>query len=236
MDQRLQQAINAARVGNTREAQGLLTQLLKEDPEQVQAWFLLSHLVDSEEKQKAFLGRVLALDPTHTQARQRLAYLHSSDVPVVTEAKTVPTMVVADQMLDVETQSEGDTLPSWMSEDDATVVTVAAPASTPADITETAVSADEELPDWLTQPVGSEWGGEDPEPEASADSVEMGSAAADAAPTEDQPTMPVKAASATVTETSQKSQVTRWNLMLAILIIFAVIVFAFLVYLLFQAL
>jgi len=75
MNQKLQQAMVAAQSGNSREAQVLLTQLLSEDPEEVQAWFLLSQLVDSEQKQLAYLNKVLELDPSHEKAAELLSRL-----------------------------------------------------------------------------------------------------------------------------------------------------------------
>jgi len=75
MNPKLQQAMSAAREGRSKEAQVLLTQILSQDPEEAQAWFLLSHLVDSEQKQLAYLKKVLALDPHHEKAAQRLAHL-----------------------------------------------------------------------------------------------------------------------------------------------------------------
>lgn len=77
MRQKLQDAIVATRAGNTREAQLLLTDILKEDPNETQAWFLLSNLVESEDKKMAYLGKVLALDPSHNKAAQQLAYLQT---------------------------------------------------------------------------------------------------------------------------------------------------------------
>jgi hypothetical protein len=81
MNPKMQQAIVAARTGQNKEAQILLTQVLKEDPEEVQAWFLLSHLVESEQKQLTYLKRVLALDPHHEKAAQQLAQLESAEEP-----------------------------------------------------------------------------------------------------------------------------------------------------------
>jgi hypothetical protein len=75
MNEKLQQAINAARNGQENEAQLLLTQVLKENPQETQAWFLLSTLVDSEQKKRAYLGKVLALDPGHPMAQKMLARL-----------------------------------------------------------------------------------------------------------------------------------------------------------------
>ncbi|MEJ2751030.1 MAG: hypothetical protein P8183_24460 [Anaerolineae bacterium] len=85
MNEKLQQAITAVRNGQENEAQLLLTQVLKEDPQETQAWFLLSTLVDSEQKKKAYLGKVLALDPDHPMAKKMLARFQEESEPVAEE-------------------------------------------------------------------------------------------------------------------------------------------------------
>jgi cytochrome c-type biogenesis protein CcmH/NrfG len=96
MNLKLQQAINATREGQSKEAQVLLTQVLTEDPEEVQAWFLLSLLVDSEQKQIAYLRKVLELDPQHEKAAHRLAQLEAVAEPETgaePELQPLPTWV-----------------------------------------------------------------------------------------------------------------------------------------------
>lgn len=102
MDQRLQQAIASARSGKEKEAQFLLTQLLKDNPEEVHAWFLLSHLVDSEQKQLAYLKKAVAIDPNHEKAAARLAELEASQ-----------SMGLHESGLSLE---EDDLLPAWMKQ------------------------------------------------------------------------------------------------------------------------
>ena len=218
MDQRLQQAIDAARAGKNQEAQRLLTQLLKDDPEQVQAWFLLSHLVESQEKQKAYLGKVLALDPSHEQARQRLVYLHEAETAVIAKPAPQQVMAVAADSLDLLGQSEGTTLPSWMVEDggmEATTVSVAVPQMAAAPTP----TPDEEIPDWLKQPVSS----------AVTDTVEeieevepIGKAVAIEKPAISPKPLPQS-------QEKPASQTTRWKLILVILVIVALIVAYFLI-------
>jgi hypothetical protein len=106
MNQKLQQAIQAARVGDNKKAQYLLSQTLQEDPEEVQAWYLLSLLVDSEAKQTAYLQRTLALDPTHEKAQARLVELTAPAVAaeVVEEAAPMSAWVEEeDEEWEVET-------------------------------------------------------------------------------------------------------------------------------------
>lgn len=134
MTQKLQQAIQLARSGDKQKAQYLLAQTLQEEPENAQAWYLLSLLVYSESKQTAYLQRVLALDPTHEKAQARLAEL-------------TPAIVIAE--------------PDWFEEEepeeevDWFAATAVAEPSKPAE-----PAAD--LPDWLYEDEG-ENGDEEPD-------------------------------------------------------------------------
>lgn len=222
MDQRLQQAIDAARAGKNYEAQRLLTQLLKDDPEQVQAWFLLSHLVESREKQTAYLGKVLALDPNHQQAQQRLVYLREDAMGSITVANGSPpaTMPVVEDSFDLLRQAEGDTLPAWMAEDgsiDITAVSMSAAVETPEP---TSLTTDE-VPDWLKQPVSQEWIEEQP-PKLPAVEKAVSISEVDKAP-----------ALAAVTQSPEsrpetKLQAVHWNIILIVLVIMMVLVAYFL--------
>lgn len=102
MNEKLQQAITAVRNGQENEAQLLLAQVLKEDPQETQAWFLLSTLVDSEQKKKAYLGKVLALDPGHPMAKKMLARLQEKSEPVAESqiAETDPAAETLDAIPD----------------------------------------------------------------------------------------------------------------------------------------
>ena len=81
MKQKLQQAIIAARSGQTTEAQILLTQAIQDDPNDANSWFLLSTLVDSDQKKTAYLSKVLTLDANHVKAKEQLARLTDSEEP-----------------------------------------------------------------------------------------------------------------------------------------------------------
>ncbi len=141
MDNKLKEAIAAVRTGNKRAAQQQLTTLLDEDPTQVQGWYLLSLLVDSPQKQAAYLGKTLALNPNHEKAREQLAELEAS-------GQLAPTArYVSDQPLDVLEQSETDALPEWLASESGDF----AVAPTVHKVSETAVPNDS-LPDWLKEP------------------------------------------------------------------------------------
>ncbi len=218
MDSRLQEAIGAARAGETRTAQQLLTDVLKDDPAQVQAWFLLSHLVESPQKQQAYLGKVLALDPGHEQARQRFALLRSGQTGGAAQAAPIkPAARVADAELDVVVQAEGDTLPEWMAEDAELVQVDTAVPTLEAAAAQT--TAPEELPDWLQESVSDEFLGTPPPAE---DAGLRG---------QTQRTLPVQPAKPQKAQQQLDNQAAlrRWNLVLLTLGIFTIIVLILLI-------
>ncbi len=85
MELKLQQAIVATRAGRTDVAQHLLTQLLRENPEDANAWFLMGHIVDTPDRQALYLQKAVALDPDHAIAKQRLMQIEEPPVlaPVI---------------------------------------------------------------------------------------------------------------------------------------------------------
>lgn len=100
----------AAQSGNSREAQVLLTQVLNDDPEEAQAWFLLSHLVDSEQKQIAYLNKVVELDPGHEKAVEILSQLEvreelAAQSEVGDDSEEEPLGVVPDWITDEDAES-----------------------------------------------------------------------------------------------------------------------------------
>ena len=144
MDEKLKEAIAAVRMGDKETAQRQLTDLLEEDPKQVQGWYLLSLLVDSPQKQAAYLSKTLALNPDHAKAKTQLAALQAAG----TLASTTTIAEETSQPMDVLAQSETDELPDWLREAGGESETPAIPA---AQAEETAVPA-EDLPDWLKEP------------------------------------------------------------------------------------
>lgn len=143
MSQQFQEAVAAARAGEKETAQHLLIDILEENPAETQAWFLLSHLVDGEEKQVAYLKKVVALDPTHAKARQRLSQLQPQPV-------SAPKPPISADPFDFEAQAAGDTLPEWMADEETTTPAAAAPPAAPAGETPT------EIPDWLQTSLDAE--------------------------------------------------------------------------------
>jgi hypothetical protein len=118
---------------------------LDENPKQVQGWYLLSLLVDSPQKQAAYLSKTLALNPDHEKAREQLANLQATEnLPPTSSIKEA-----IKQSQDVLAQSETDELPDWLNEESEKSTFTAVPAKSNQ---ETAV-VDEYLPDWLKEPV-----------------------------------------------------------------------------------
>ncbi|MCB8984208.1 MAG: hypothetical protein H6659_10300 [Ardenticatenaceae bacterium] len=229
MNQKLQQAIAAVRSGDNKKAQYLLTQTLQENPDETQAWYLLSLLVDSEEKQVTYLNRVLALEPDHQKAQERLAALTA-----------VSPVAVSSDDLSLAEQESSDALPLWMADDlpDSYVEAV------PEDDLEEIFSEPEaeELPDWLQGNVVDEWAVEDEQAESPEETavpatvmvtpvspelaVEKSTAEPDLSPAK--PAAVKKAKPAPAKKGTGSSSMT---LVLAILIILALVVGGFLIYL-----
>lgn len=105
MSEKLQQAIDATRAGQKRDAQFLLTEALAENPNDEHAWFLLGNLVDSPEKRKAYLGKALAINPQYEKAKQQYAQVQQL-------VMTVPEMGQDDDFAE-----EPSTLPDWLEDE-----------------------------------------------------------------------------------------------------------------------
>lgn len=191
MNVKLQQAIGAARAGESQKAQVLLAQILKEDTKNVHAWFLLSHLVESKDKKLAFLHKVLELEPTHQKAQERLAELTMpkpvpvvepeavsvaveevvEETAVVAEPEEQPTPIIftepADDNLFQTDDSNGffaddeDDLPAWLTATNDEILTPEALAAEALPEFSDAIDSDD-LPDWLTKTNIDDWTVEKP--------------------------------------------------------------------------
>lgn len=171
MNQKLQQAIVAARAGRKREAQLLLAQLLQDNPQEVHAWYLLSLLVESPEKQRAYLGKVLALDPDHEKARQQLSGLQKvtpienedaeTAVDVmeseVAETEVAPLSQPASVEADFMAQERGDTLPDWLADDLAYLNLDQAELKAMSEAVTTDTPEEVDVPDWLQEGSAGIW-------------------------------------------------------------------------------
>lgn len=241
MQAQLKQAIAATRSGKKKEAQILLTQILEADPRNVQAWYLLSLLVDSGSKQRAYLQKVVALDPTHEKAQARLAELEMAETAV--PAPSAPPMPPAEEepipAPGVETDT-ADTMPDWLLEemdtgsvepDDEEIEPADLPDwlrdSTPAGIiSDEAPASEAEIPTPVTAPEpAAEFLPDEEVEEAEQSAAPSARASADA--------QPAPIASGDKSRTAVERQLTRLNRLLTFLVICAVILFVLLLYTLF---
>ena len=187
MNEKLQQAISAARNGQATEAQLLLTQVLKENPDETQAWFLLSTLVDSEQKKVAYLGKVLALEPDHQMAQKMLARLQEPaevetageeieiEAEIGSEVEEVPVsapVAASHDTSDFLAQEKGDTLPDWLITEEG-FETVEGLEPAPVNDDEVAADTDSELPDWLQEGVAEDWSEAPPSGEAPVEAAPL---------------------------------------------------------------
>jgi hypothetical protein len=250
MNEKLQQAISAARNGQKTEAQLLLTEVLQDDPNETQAWFLLSNLVDSKQKKAAYLGKVLALDPDHEMAQTMLGRLQEEAEPVsevetvaepeimleeaadevdfaveelVDEAEPAP-VVVSPNTADFLAQQRGDTLPDWLIEEDGLDFVSEGEAVVPDEsgVAE-AVVEEVEVPDWLQEEVPDSW-------EEVAEDVVETAVIPKAAPSEKVESAPAPKPKSTTPDDVQRQR-KFLNGILYALVISAVIIFLILIYL-----
>lgn len=73
--------VNEIRRGNVDQARDLLIEHLKEQVDDVEGWYLLSHLALKREHQLRALHQVLRYSPEHTRAQSRLKLLRDSRLP-----------------------------------------------------------------------------------------------------------------------------------------------------------
>lgn len=100
----LQEAIVAARQGDVERAQLLAAEVVQATPNDANAWYLLSQLVDSEARRAAYLSKTLALDPAHEQAREEVASLPAE----VAESLSVASLIIPPAS---SSEPAGETLP-----------------------------------------------------------------------------------------------------------------------------
>lgn len=142
MSNTLHEAIDAVRAGDTERAQLITADIIRDNPDDPNGWYLLSQLVESDARRAAYLSKTLALDPSHSRARIEFDALPPA---VAGELMAAPTVEVAEPAA-VEWETAG---------------AMAAAAGTAPDL-EAHVSPDaeliehpEDLPEWL-QPLAPE--------------------------------------------------------------------------------
>ncbi len=80
MSETLQRAITEVRSGDKEIGQRLLAEVIRNDPRNETAWLWMSSAIDSDERRRYCLQRVLALNPQNQTARQRLETLGHKQV------------------------------------------------------------------------------------------------------------------------------------------------------------
>jgi hypothetical protein len=226
MNQMLKQAIVATRAGNSKEAQILLTNVLKNDPNDVQAWYLLSLLVDSESKQIAYLQKVLSLDPNHAKAQEQLAYLQGESVLELVELSANES---ESPLSEPSFEDEESHLPDWLSS--------GLMEAESQGVMETAVSPqDDALPDWLKENLTPTWVEEQPTLiSESKEEGELELPSTHQATETSKKSIQKKPAAKPIPPSAKKAEQTKpYGTLLIILIIGALITFIFLLYLIFS--
>ena len=109
MELKLQQAIVDTRAGRTDIAQSLLTQLICENPDDANAWFLLGHIVDTPERQALYLQKTIELEPEHAIAKQRVMQLENRPIPAPVIPQQIPPVSANGEEITTG-QVPGDTL------------------------------------------------------------------------------------------------------------------------------
>lgn len=110
----LQEALAAVRAGETERAQLLAADVIRDNPDDAHAWYLLSQLVDSDARRAAYLGKALALDPTHERARTEFDALPADvlaplGLTIAPEAEAELEPVAAEAM-----PAAPDGVPEWL--------------------------------------------------------------------------------------------------------------------------
>lgn len=79
-DELIKQAISQAKAGNKAQAKKMLAQVVKQEPQNARAWYLLSYVVDNKEQAVFCINKVLEVVPGNEQAQGRLQELRGEKV------------------------------------------------------------------------------------------------------------------------------------------------------------
>ena len=74
----IKQAIEAIKQGNKSNARALLENVIKNEPNNEEAWFLLAHVAQTQEQARSYLGRVININPNNERAKQQLEKLNAT--------------------------------------------------------------------------------------------------------------------------------------------------------------
>ncbi len=93
MNEELHYALDLSRQGYKTAAMGIIADVLKRDPEDVEAWAALAQIVDDKEQKRDSLQRILLLTEEgsmHTWANEQLALLDQPGAPAPSAAPIAP--------------------------------------------------------------------------------------------------------------------------------------------------
>jgi hypothetical protein len=77
----LKNAAALLKTGNSKAARQIIIQILREDANNTQAWYMLSFAVPRQDKQIQALQQLLQIDPNHEKAQKRLQKLGGDQIP-----------------------------------------------------------------------------------------------------------------------------------------------------------
>lgn len=72
----IRQAVEAIKQGNKSNARTLLENVIKNEPNNEEAWFLLAHVAQTQEQARTYLERVVNINPNNERAKQQLEKLY----------------------------------------------------------------------------------------------------------------------------------------------------------------
>ncbi len=163
----LQDAIAAVRAGETERAQLLAAEVIRDNPDDANAWYLLSQMVDSDARRAIYLHKALALEPEHSRARAEFDALPAAAVASLSDApaaEPVEAEIVVAEPVEVEL-GEAEPVELWPVEMEAAMPTDVGVIADVDLAVETLVESEatptETAPEWLLSP----------EPVAAAESV-----------------------------------------------------------------
>src|SRR5271157_9464 len=78
----IQEAIQKAKSGDLQSAQIILASVLRQEPHNARAWFLLSQVIGDSNREIDCLKKVLEIEPNSQQAKARLQKLQQVSAPV----------------------------------------------------------------------------------------------------------------------------------------------------------
>ena len=146
MTSTLHDAIAAARAGDTERAQLIAATFVQNHPDDPNAWYLMSQLVDSDARRAAYLSKTLSLAPEHPRAAAEYAALTAQ--PVAVPADEIPSFIASaiDEAADADLIDE---IPPFAAEFEEEVVVVEefvddVPEEIPPFMVETAEAEDED--------------------------------------------------------------------------------------------